>query len=166
MAKHSVTHRRTVRTRRAARGREAPAPAAVAFRYIESSALLAGLLEQDADVILALRKDGERVTSALTFAEAHRAIVRARVAGRLKPLEERAAIVALQTFERRCTVIAVSDGVLTRAGRPFPVEPVRTLDAVHLATAELLGEAPQLTTILTRDERVRENAKALGYVVA
>jgi hypothetical protein len=63
-------------------------------------------------------------------------------------------------------VIAVSDAVLTRAGRPFPVEPIRTLDAVHLATAELLGEAPQLTTVLTRDERVRENAKALGYIVA
>ena len=136
------------------------------FRYVESSALLAGLLEQDADVIAALRADGERVTSALTFAEAHRAIVRARVAGGLKPSEERAAIFALQTFERRCTVIAVSDTVLTRAGRPFPAEPVRTLDAIHLATAELLGEPPQLTTILTRDERVRENAKALGYIVA
>ena len=136
------------------------------FRYVESSALLAGLLEQDADVIAALRADGERVTSALTFAEAHRALVRVRVAGRLTLSEERAAIFALQTFERRCTVIAVSDTVLTRAGRPFPVEPVRTLDAVHLATAELLGEPPQLTTILTRDERVRENAKALGYIVA
>jgi predicted nucleic acid-binding protein len=137
----------------------------MAFRYVESSALLAGVLEQDTDAIAALRADGVRVTSALTFAEAHRAIVRARVTGRLKPSEERAAIVALQTFERRCTVMAVSDAMLTRAGRPFPVEPIRTLDAVHLATAELLGEAPQLTTILTRDERVRENAKALGYVV-
>lgn len=137
----------------------------MAFRYVESSTLLAALLEQDADAVAALRADGERVTSALTFAEAHRALVRARVTGRLKPSEERAAIVALQTFERRCTVMAVSDAVLTRAGRPFPVEPIRTLDAVHLATAELLGEAPQLTTILTRDERVRENAKALGYVV-
>jgi antitoxin (DNA-binding transcriptional repressor) of toxin-antitoxin stability system len=26
------------------------------------------------------------------------------------------------------------------AGRRFPVEPIRTPDAVHLATAELLGE--------------------------
>jgi hypothetical protein len=34
------------------------------------------------------------------------------------------------------------------------------------ATRELLGESPQLTTILTRDDRVRKNAKALGYVVA
>jgi len=56
--------------------------------------------------------------------------------------------------------------VLARARRPFPVEPIRTLDAVHLATTELLGEAPQFVTILTRDARVRENARALGYVVA
>jgi hypothetical protein len=49
--------------------------------------------------------------------------------------------------------------------RPFPVEPIRTLDAVHLATAERLGEAPPLLTIVTRDDRVRENAEALGYLV-
>jgi len=45
------------------------------------------------------------------------------------------------------------------------MEPVRTLDAVHIATAELLGEPPQLMSIVTRDTRVRENAKALGYSV-
>jgi predicted nucleic acid-binding protein len=42
---------------------------------------------------------------------------------------------------------------------------VRTLDAVHIATAESLGEPPQLMTIVTRDSRVRENAAALGYSV-
>ena len=47
----------------------------------------------------------------------------------------------------------------------FPVEPVRTLDAVHLATAELLGEPPALIVVVTRDIRVRENAQALGYAV-
>jgi hypothetical protein len=60
----------------------------------------------------------------------------------------------------------VTDAVLARVRRPFPVEPIRTLDAVHLATAELLGEPPPLTTIVTRDYRVRENAEALGYAVA
>jgi hypothetical protein len=49
--------------------------------------------------------------------------------------------------------------------RPFPFEPIRTLDAVHLATTELLGEAPQVVTIVTRDDRVRDNARALGYIV-
>jgi predicted nucleic acid-binding protein len=56
--------------------------------------------------------------------------------------------------------------VLARVGRPFRVEPIRTRDAVHLATAELLGEPPPLMTIVTRDDRVRENAMALGYSIA
>ena len=71
----------------------------------------------------------------------------------------------LRVFGRRCFVVAVTDPVLARVGRPFPVEPIRTLDAVHLATAELLGEPPQLVTIVTRDARVRNNAHALGYAV-
>jgi predicted nucleic acid-binding protein len=79
--------------------------------------------------------------------------------------EERAAVRALRRFERRSYVVAVTEEVLARVRRPFPVEPIRTLDAVHLATAELLGEPPQLVTVVTRDARVRENARALGYTV-
>jgi hypothetical protein len=62
--------------------------------------------------------------------------------------------------------MAVSEQVLLRAGRPFPVEPVRTLDAIHLASVEVLGEPPQLVTVIARDARVVANARALGYDVA
>jgi hypothetical protein len=79
--------------------------------------------------------------------------------------QERAAVRALRRFERRCFVVAVTDAVLARVRRPFPVEPVRTLDALHLATIELLGEPPPLVTVATRDVRVRHNLHALGYVV-
>ena len=137
----------------------------VDVRYIESSALLSALLERDADAIKSIRKRGRRVTSALTFAEAGRAIRRARVTGRLSSDQERTAVQALRRFERRCYVVAVSDAVLARVRRPFPVEPIRTLDAIHLATAELLGEPPQLITIVTRDVRVKDNADALGYPI-
>ena len=84
----------------------------------------------------------------------------------MTPEQERASVLALRRFERRCYVVAVTDAVLARVRRPFPVEPIRTLDAVHLATAELLGEPPPLMTIVTRDDRVRENAVALGHAVA
>lgn len=134
-------------------------------RYIETSALLTALLEHDPAAIRALSAPGRRVTSALTMAEANRAVVRARVSGRLTPAQERDSVRALQTFERRCIIVTVSDWVLSRAGHPFPIEPVRTLDAIHLATAELLGQPPQLVTIITRDIRVGENARALGYTV-
>jgi predicted nucleic acid-binding protein len=79
--------------------------------------------------------------------------------------QDRAAVRALRRFERRCYVVAVTDAVLARVRGRFPVEPVRTLDAVHPATAEFLGEPSQLTTVVTRDERVRANAEALGYMV-
>ena len=45
------------------------------------------------------------------------------------------------------------------------MEPIRTLDAVHLATLDLLSELPPLVTVVTRDDRVRKNAEALGYAV-
>jgi predicted nucleic acid-binding protein len=146
---------------------DAPAPTAEAkgVRYIESSALVAALLERDAAALKSVRTRGRQVTSALTIAEAARAILRARVGARLTADEERAAVRALRRFERRSFVVAVTDSVLARVRRPFPVEPIRTLDAVHLATAELLGEPPPLVTIVTRDARVRDNAEALGYAV-
>jgi uncharacterized protein len=137
--------------------------AAVAVRYIESSALLAALLERDPEALKSLRARTRQVTSALTLAEAARAIVRARVTERITADQERGAVRGLRRFERRCYVVAITDDVLARVRRPFPVEPVRTLDAVHIATAESLGEPPQLVTIVTRDNRVRVNAMTLGY---
>jgi predicted nucleic acid-binding protein len=122
-------------------------------------------MEQDLTARRALRRNGRRITSALTFAEATRSLVRARVSGRIGIEQERAALRWLRSFRRRCDVITVTESVLVRAGRPYPVEPIRTLDAIHLASAEELGEAPQLVTIVTRDMRVRDNAHALGYPV-
>ena len=132
---------------------------------MESSALVAALLEHDT---AAMRKPAVgtlHVTSALTLAEAGRAIIRARATARLTAAGEQAAVQALRTFERRCFILDVDRAVLARVRRPFPVEPIRTLDAVHLATIELLSEAPQLVTIVTRDDRVRDNARALGYII-
>ena len=149
--------------------RRAKAPPSTAVsagvRYIESSALVAALLEHDSDALRSVRARGRRVTSALTIAQTARAILRARAAARLTADEERAAVRALHRFERRCYLAGVTDEVLARVRRPFPVEPIRTLDAVHLATTELLGEPPPLVVVVTRDVRVRENARALGYTV-
>ena len=133
---------------------------------MESSALVAALLEHDASAMEPVSTSVRLVTSALTLAETARAIVRARVAARLTREQEQAAVKALRTFRRRCFVLDVDGGVLSRVGRRFPVEPIRTLDALHLATAELLDESPQLVTIVTRDARVRDNALALGFAVA
>lgn len=146
--------------------RRASVPPPPTTVYVETSALLAALLEQDATAQQVLRAPGRRVTSALTFAEANRGVVRARHSGRITPAQERRALRALQTFSARCDIVDVTALILARAGRPFPIEPIRTLDAIHLATAEFLGELPQFLTVLTRDARVRDNAVSLGFATA
>jgi predicted nucleic acid-binding protein len=145
--------------------RSRPGTTTTHVTYIESSALVAALLERDAAVTKRSRAGTRRVTSALTISEAGRAIVRARTTGRLTAEDEHVAVRALRTFERRCFILDVDKAVLDRVRRPFPVEPIRTLDAVHLATAELLDEPSHRVTIVTRDERIRVNARALGYGV-
>jgi hypothetical protein len=132
---------------------------------MESSALVAALLEHDMAAKKRPPVGTQLVTSALTLAEAARAIILARATGRLTAAEEQAAVRALRTFERRCFLLDVDRAVLARVRRPFPIEPIRTLDAVHLATTELLDETPQVVTIVTRDVGVRDNARALGYIV-
>ena len=101
----------------------------------------------------------------MTLAEAARAILRGRATGRLSEADERAATRGLQVFARRCDLVSVTDAVLARVARPVPVEPIRTRDALHLATAEALAEPPALLTMVTREARVRDNARALGYAV-
>ena len=153
------------KTRRPSTPEEDYPVAAASVRYIESSALVAALLERDAEALAALREIGHRVTSALTFSEAMRALLRARASRRIGVEIERAGLRHIRKLERGCTAVAVNEEILARAGQPFPVEPVRTLDAIHLATLESLGETPQLVTVITRDERIARNARALGYAV-
>jgi hypothetical protein len=136
-----------------------------AIRYLESSTLVAALLERDAEALASIRELGTRVTSTMTFVEAQRAIIGAQRTGRITAAGARSAGRALRTLERRVAVVQVSDAILDRVRRPFLVEPVRTLDGLHLATLELFGDAPGDVTVLTRDARIRANAVAMGFAV-
>ena len=51
--------------------------------------------------------------------------------------------------------------VLARAVEPFP-RPVRTLDALHLATIEFLRDQGQQLELASYDDRLLEGARALG----
>jgi hypothetical protein len=133
------------------------------IRYVETSALLAASFEGDTSARRALRGAGRLITSALTHAEAARAVQRARVARRFSASVENEIVTALQLFAETCAIVPVGDEVLARLIRSFPVEPVRSLDAIHLATVEVLGAEPATVTIVTRDARVRANARAMGW---
>jgi predicted nucleic acid-binding protein len=102
------------------------------------------MLEADTAAKASIRAQGQRVTSAITVAEASRAILRARLLGRITVQQQRAALLTLQRFTRRSHIVSVTETILSRVGRPFPVEPIRTLDAIHLATAEAFAKPETL----------------------
>ena len=92
-------------------------------------------------------------------------MLRAHLSGRITAQQQRATLLTLERFARHCHMVSVTEAILAHAGRPFPIEPVRTLDAIHLATVAPLGEAPALAIVVSRDRRVRDHATALGYPV-
>ncbi len=132
--------------------------------YVETSALLRVVLEGDGSLREALA-GASLVTSALTFVEAARAVVRARREGRLDDRGRRQAERWLSAFERSCDVLALEEEVLRRAREELPAEPVRTLDALHLASIRVLDAELGGIEVASCDERVRSNAAALGFAV-
>ena len=61
----------------------------------------------------------------------------------------------------RIALLELAPPVLTRALEPFPV-PVRTLDALHLASAEFLRQQGQALRLASYDSRLTAVALKLG----
>lgn len=135
--------------------------------YLESSAALRDVLEgADAGKIRSLLSSAEVVaTSRLTMVEVSRVLARLRV---LDP--QAAASVApreadLARDSELWVVNPVDEEIWMRCSRPFPVEPVRTMDAIHLATIERLTATLPDLVVLSTDERIRANVSAVGLPV-
>ena len=62
----------------------------------------------------------------------------------------------------RLALIELAPPVLARALEPFP-KPVRTLDALHLASMEFLRKQGQSVTLASYDERLISGARALRF---
>lgn len=135
--------------------------------YAESSAVLAWLLDEEAgeSVRPVLAAAEIVVASELTALETARVLVRATALGYLTDGDAAAAREHLMRVVDHWMVHRLTPPVLDRAGRAFPVEPVRTLDALHLASALAAREAVPGLVVLSLDERVRANATALGLDV-
>lgn len=134
--------------------------------YLETSALLAWLFGEPGGEEIEARIDGAEavVFSALTLTESARAIARAESEGALSGGDARRLHGVLRRTVRCWTRMSLSDDVLERAGRPFPVEPLRTLDALHLATALEFAELFDGLAVLSHDRRILDNAEALGLL--
>jgi predicted nucleic acid-binding protein len=99
--------------------------------------------------------------SKLTLLECERSLLRPDLAhAAAETARARLANLAL-----RWDLFEIDAPVLARAGQPFPVEPVRALDAIHLATlVEIRREAGEIA-LLSTDDRISRNARALGFRV-
>ncbi len=62
-------------------------------------------------------------------------------------------------------LLRIAPEIVDRARRPFPGEPIRTLDAIHLASLLAGRSAVRGLALLSLDERVRQAAKGLGVDV-
>lgn len=133
--------------------------------YIETSAVLRVLLEGDRRLMAEIGKAKKLVTSALTRVEATRGLLRAEREHRIDRRQVREGEAWLRKFLRSCDAITLDDDVLARATTEFPVEPIRTLDALHIASALLWESGVGATTMVSCDDRVRDNARALGMKV-
>jgi predicted nucleic acid-binding protein len=133
--------------------------------YAESSAVLAWLLGEarGAEVAEALRDASGVVASDLTIVECERVLIRGWSAGVMSEVELADQSAALARVAAHWTVLRIDADVVERARRPFPIEPVRTLDALHLACALVARSAVRGLALLALDQRVRENAERLGF---
>jgi predicted nucleic acid-binding protein len=123
--------------------------------YLDSSAIvkLVVLEPESAALRRYLRRRRPLVSSALARAEAMRALM---------PLGEQA-VRRGQEVLARLELIRISDRILAAAGELLPAE-LRTLDAIHVATAKQLGS--DLARVVTYDERMRAAAQTAGCSIA
>jgi uncharacterized protein len=122
--------------------------------YLDSSAIVKlAVREPESNALRAyLRRRRSVVASALARADALRALL---------PGGEQA-VARGRTVLRRLELVRVNDRVLNEAGILLPAT-LRTLDAIHLATALLFAD--DLDGLVTYDDRMAEAAAALGQHV-
>jgi len=133
--------------------------------YAESSAILSWLLgeAQGAEVAHLLAESTGVIASDLTLVECERVLIRAWSSGAITETELADQSAALAQVSTHWTTLRLDETVVERARRPFPIEPIRTLDALHLASALVARSAAPGLRVLTLDQRVRENAERLGF---
>ena len=135
--------------------------------YAESSAVLAWLLdEESARAVRELLADAQIVAASdLTLIECDRVLHRAAALGELSEAEAADRRAHLATAAGHWHLLRVGGDVVDRARQPFPGDPIRTLDAIHLASALVARSAAAGLQVLSLDDRIRGAARRLGMKV-
>lgn len=132
--------------------------------YVETSAVAAWLLEEErGHAARSFLAEADAVhASDLALIECDRALRRAVDAGRITADQSLLLQDLVDTASAHWTLHAIDAEVVQRSRRSFPFEPVRALDAIHLATALVVRNLRPDLRVLSFDRRVRENAASLG----
>ena len=136
--------------------------------YVESSAVLAWIFgeaagEHTRTIINAARPI---LSSTLTIIEVERAVRRALNTGALVEADAAALQGLFRSVARGWELMEMTPEVQRRAADAFPVEPVRSLDALHLATVLAFCELYGSVAVLSYDSRIRDNLAAMGVPLA
>ena len=133
--------------------------------YAETSAVLRWLFaEEGGEGIRAALAAAEKVASSrLALIETRRVVRRAEREGRITAAQSIDLLAVFAQAASTWAILEISEEIARRAEDGFPNEPVRTLDAIHLASALFLRQSFPDLVILSADERVRANAALLGF---
>jgi predicted nucleic acid-binding protein len=134
--------------------------------YAESSAVLAWLLDEEGGdtVRRLLRETPMVVASDLTLIECDRVLLRAAALRELTPAEAMDRRAHLTNAAAQWHVLRIGPEVVQQARQPFPGEPIRTLDAIHLASLLFARSAVAGLSLLSLDQRICRAARKLGIM--
>ena len=123
--------------------------------YLDASAIVRIVADEPgrAATVAFLRDHETRVTSVVSTVEVPRAVARKRAD----------AVLAAEAFLTDLVVVGLVSGIVSRAATLTPPA-LRTLDAIHLATALELGR--ELDAFVTYDTRLGDAARSMGPPVA
>jgi predicted nucleic acid-binding protein len=134
-------------------------------KYVDTSAVLRILLSEPGSKV-PLAGDDRVVSSQLVGIEASRAVDRERMLGNLDDAETASKRKELADLLAMLDLAAIDAEVVDRAKSPFAVN-VRALDAIHVATAEILAAeaAGEPLEFWTHDDRQATAALSRGLTV-
>lgn len=105
------------------------------------------------------------VTSDLTLIECDQVLIRAQAISEISKADAADRRAVLNAAAVHWHLLRIHGPVIERARRPFPTEPTRTLDAIHLASALVARGALAGLAVLSLDDRLRAAARQLGFDV-
>jgi len=135
--------------------------------YVESSAVLSWLFgERSGGSIRQILIEAELlISSDLTLIECDRAIHRAIAVSAISEADTIRLRSHLATAARSWNILHITPEIVARAREAFPGDPIRTLDALHIASALASRGAVHDLKLLALDERVRKVGMALGFAL-